>query len=133
LGGKGDFNNRDEALLPHIGYQSHEAGTLDCILDGPLESSAIAAAFAAEELALAVAQLFQGLHVLVIDKGWPRAAIFGAKTAAVFPASPQLLPNHQQPLSQYAGEEFATEKIRILNLSASVNEAFANDQCPNTQ
>src|SRR3954454_18812453 len=89
--------SRRTCSLADIGHERHEAGPLDGVLDGALEGGAVAAALAAEQLALAGAQLLQGLHVLVIDERRPRAALLGAEPAAVLPTPPELLPNHVIP------------------------------------
>jgi hypothetical protein len=83
-----DFRLRISDLLSDVGHQSHEAGSLDGVFDRALESRAGAAPFLAVQLALAGAELFETLHVLVIDIGRPRAAFFGAEPAAVFPSAP---------------------------------------------
>src|SRR5206468_8631157 len=79
-----------------VGHQRHEAGALDGVLDGPLEGGAVAAPLAAEQLALAGAELFQGLHILVIHKSRPWAALLGAEAAAILPAPSQFLANHRR-------------------------------------
>ena len=76
--------------------QGHEARPFDGVLDSTLKGSAVAAAFAAEEFALAGAELLQGLHVFVIHERRPRTAFFGAEPAAIFPAPPELLANHRR-------------------------------------
>src|SRR5262245_46186758 len=81
--------------LADVGHQSHEAGALDGVLNGALEGGAVSAALAAEQLALAGAQLLERLHVLVVDERRPRAALFRAEPAAVFPSPTELLPNHE--------------------------------------
>jgi hypothetical protein len=81
-------------LLADIWQQCHEPGALNGHLDSPLKGSAIAAAFAAEELALAGAHLLEALNVFVVDKGRPRAAFLGAEPAAIFPSPSELLADH---------------------------------------
>src|SRR5436190_140506 len=83
------------ALLAHVGQQRHEAGAFDGVLDGALERGAIAAALAAEQLALAGAKLFEALHVLVIHEDGAWAALLGAKPAAILSASAEFLANHR--------------------------------------
>src|SRR5437660_798503 len=72
-------------LLAHVGQKGHEAGAFDRVLDRTLEGCTIAAAFAAEQLALAGTEFLQALYVLVIDEGRPGTAFLGAESAAVFP------------------------------------------------
>ena len=61
-------------LLADVRHQAHEAGTLDGVLDGTLECGTIPASLATEHLALTGAKFLEGLHVLVVDEGRPRAA-----------------------------------------------------------
>src|SRR5579871_4705031 len=82
-------------LLADVGHQRHEAGAFDGILDGALKGGAVAAAFAAEQFALAGAELFERLHVLVINERRPRASFFGAEPAAILSAPSELLANHR--------------------------------------
>src|SRR5262249_8730703 len=72
--------------FPDVGHQAHEARPLDGVLDGALEGGAIAAALAAEDLALAGAELLERLHVLVVHERRPRAARRRAEPAAVLAA-----------------------------------------------
>src|SRR5258707_11377673 len=81
--------------LADVWHQGHEAGALDGVLDGALERGAVAAALAAEDLTLAGAELFQCLHVLVIDERGARATLFRTETAAVLPALAKLFANHR--------------------------------------
>src|SRR5205823_4544886 len=83
--------------LADVGHQRHEAGPLDGVLDRPLEGGAGAGALAAHPLALVVAQLLQGHHVLVIDGRGPRAALLGAEAAAVLPVAAEFLADHPSP------------------------------------
>src|SRR5262245_12102081 len=82
-------------LLADVRHQRHEARPLDGVLDGALEGGAVAAALAAEQLALAGAKLLERLHVLVIDEGWPRAALLCAEPAPILPSSTELLADHR--------------------------------------
>src|SRR5262249_31946297 len=66
-----------------VGHQRHEARPFDGVLDRALEGGAVAAALAAEHLALAGAELLERLHVLVVHERRPRAACRRAETAAV--------------------------------------------------
>src|SRR5258708_34133861 len=89
------------ALFPHIRHQSHEPRPLDGVLDSALEGGAVAAALAAENLALVRAQFLERLHVLVIDERRPRTALARAKPAAILPTSSKLLTDHRVvPYSQ---------------------------------
>src|SRR5689334_9733571 len=81
-------------LLADVRQQAHEPGPLDRRGQGPLVGGAGAGALAAEQLALAGAHLLQIGHVLVIDEGRPRAALFGAEPAAVLLVPSQLLADH---------------------------------------
>jgi hypothetical protein len=74
-------------LFAYKGHKSHETSPLDGILDGALKRRAIAAAFAAEKLALAGAHLLHALHVLVINERRAGTAFLGAETATILPAT----------------------------------------------
>src|SRR5947209_2461536 len=80
--------------LTDIRQQRHEAGALDRVLHGPLESRAIAAPLAAELLALARAHLLEALNVLIVHECRTRAAFLRAETAAVLTAFLRLLADH---------------------------------------
>ena len=106
--GKADFLTKSHAgavaararaagLLTDIGQERHEARPLDGVLDGSLEGGAVAAALAAEELALAGAEFLESRHVFVIDERGPGAAFLGAEAAAVLTAASELFPNHRSP------------------------------------
>src|SRR4051794_40281513 len=82
-------------LLADVGQQRHEARPLDGVFDRPLKGRAVAAALAAEELALAGAKLLEALHVSVIDEHGARAAVLGAEPAAILPTPTELLANHR--------------------------------------
>ena len=86
--------NYVKTLFPNVGHEGHEAGSFDGVLDGALKGGAVAAAFAAEKLALAGAHLLHALHVFVIDECRAGAAFLGAKTATIFPATSKFLANH---------------------------------------
>src|SRR5437588_12427512 len=86
---------RTKSSLADVGHQRHEARAFDRVLDGALEGGAVAAAFAAKEFALAGAELFEALNVLVIDEHGAGTPFFGAETTAVFTASSELLANHR--------------------------------------
>src|SRR5262249_5218422 len=106
-----------------IRKQGHEAGAFDGVLDGTLESCARAAALAAEEVTLAIAQLFQTLDILIIDESRPRAAVFRAKTAAVLAASTELLANHRitSPSRWQTSVSRRKETIKIAMGGKAVN------------
>jgi hypothetical protein len=89
-----EMKTEGRRLLTDIRQQCHEPGALNGHLDCPLKGSAIAAAFAAEELALAGAHLLEALNIFVIDKGRPRAAFLGAEPAAILPPSSELFADH---------------------------------------
>src|SRR5207244_1619621 len=93
----GSWQSLGTSSLADVWHQRHEACPLDGILARPLEGGAVATALPAEELALACAQLFQRLHVLVIHEGRSRAALLGAKATPVLPAPSKLLANHRIP------------------------------------
>src|SRR5205823_11594528 len=78
-----------------VGHQRHEAGALDGVLDGALEGGAVATPLAAEQLALAGAELLERVDVLVVDEGRPRATLLRAEPAAILPTPPELLANHE--------------------------------------
>src|SRR5438876_4692988 len=59
--------NLQSGLLADVWHQRHKPGPLDGGATGPLKGGAVAAALAAEELALAGTELLQARHVLVID------------------------------------------------------------------
>src|SRR3954469_5640963 len=81
--------------LADVRQQGHEPGPLQGGGDGPLEGGAIAGPLAAEQLALAGAQLLEPLHVFVVDERRPRAALFRAEAAAVLAAPAQFLAHHR--------------------------------------
>ena len=82
-------------LLADVGQQGHEAGALDGVLDGALEGGAVAAPLPRKHLALAGAELFERLHILVVDERRPRTPFLGAETTAIFPSPSKLLANHR--------------------------------------
>jgi hypothetical protein len=88
------LSRKRRALLADVGHQRHEARPLDGVLDSALEGGAIAAAFAAKQLALGSAKFFESLHVFIIHEGRPRTSFFGAKPATILPAPSELLANH---------------------------------------
>src|SRR5262249_53415412 len=83
--------------LADVRHQRHEARSLHSVLDRALKRGAVAAALAAEHLALTGAELLERLHVLVVDEGRPRAAFLGAEAAAILAAAPEFLANHPLP------------------------------------
>src|SRR5262249_11523269 len=85
---------RPGGLLAAGGQQGHEPGPLQRRGGGPLEGGAVAGALAAEQLALAGAELLEALHVLVVHERRPRAAVLRAEAAAVLAAPAQFLTNH---------------------------------------
>jgi len=80
--------------LADVGHQRHEACSLDGVFDGALESGAVTAALAAEQLALGGAELFKSLNVFIVHKGWPWTSFFGTEPAAILPAPSEFLANH---------------------------------------
>jgi hypothetical protein len=78
----------------HIRHQCHESRSFDGVFDGALKGGAVAAAFAAEDLALVRAQFLERLHVLVIDERGSRAALLRAKPATILPTPSKLLADH---------------------------------------
>src|SRR5262249_37662915 len=85
---------REPELFADVRHEGHEASAFDGVLDGALEGGAIAAALAAEQFALAGAELLERLHVLVIHECRPRAALLRAEPAAILAATTKLLTNH---------------------------------------
>src|SRR5262249_43099862 len=63
------------------------------------EGGAVAAALAAEQLALAGAKLLEALHVFIIYERRPGTPFLGAEPAAVFPSPSELLADHRYPHS----------------------------------
>src|SRR5688572_16684739 len=61
------------SLLPHVRQQPHVPGPLDGERDGVLAGRAAAGLAAADDLAVAVDQFFEQLHVLVVHEHRPRA------------------------------------------------------------
>src|SRR2546423_1497128 len=93
----GDAGRRCPAPRPSVAdvrQQAHEPRPLDGVLDGPLIPGTVAAALAAEHLALRVAELLQRLHVLVVHESRPGTAFLRAKAAAILTATTQFLANH---------------------------------------
>src|SRR5262249_39932052 len=107
--------------LADVGQQRHEAGPLDRLLGGALESGAVAAAFAAEQLTLTCAELLKSLHVLVVHEHRPRTAFLGAKAAAVLPAPSEFLANHRSPRRTSSGKSSYTEKVAVRGGAPHVN------------
>src|SRR3954469_20891426 len=81
--------------LADVRQQGHEPGPLQGGGDGPLEGGAVAGPLAAEELALAGAELLEALHVLEVDERRPRAALFRAEAAPVLATAAQFLADHR--------------------------------------
>src|SRR2546427_8413543 len=92
-----DFEIRISDLFANVWQQRHEARSFDGVLDGALKRGAVAAALAAEELALAGAHLLQAGDVFVVHEGGTRAAFLRAKAAAILAAATKLLVNHSEP------------------------------------
>lgn len=84
-----------EWLFADVWQQRHEPSPLQCRGDRSLERGTIAGSLAAVELALARAEFLETLHVFEIDKSRPRAAVFGAKPAAILASTTQFLANHR--------------------------------------
>src|SRR3990172_4269694 len=75
------------ASLSNIRQQRHEPRPLDRRLDGALKRRAVSAPLPTEKLSLARAELFQRLHVLVIDIRRPRTPVRGAEPATALVGS----------------------------------------------
>src|SRR5262249_23718555 len=86
-------------LLTDVGQQCHEAGAFDGVFDGALKGRAIAAALAAEELALTGAHLLQARNVFVVHESRTRATVLRAKAAAILAAATEFLANHSENLA----------------------------------
>src|SRR5438874_123648 len=81
-------------LFADVGQQGHETSPFQRRGARPLKRGTIARTLAAEQFALAGAELLHALHVLIIDESRPRAAFLRAKAAAVLAAFAEFLTNH---------------------------------------
>src|SRR5436190_4866926 len=112
--------------LADVRQQGHEAGPLQGGGDGPLEGGAVAGPLAAEQLALAGAELLEALHVLVVHEGRPRAAFLRAEATAVLAAAAQFLAHHRvRRLPVRLGESMPRFVILVDRPRASIGTAGA--------